>query len=148
VKGGLVHTFALVHGDLVINTDGGYTLYNGAARIKQDLTLALTEEYGFDRFHPKYGSIIRNYLGQIISPEMQALVQAEVNRVLQNYIIIQQNSVLRDTVVDVQGVFDTSDVVRSVDDITVRTLLDTIYLSATLTTLARESITITRQVSA
>ena len=140
-------TFALVHGDLVIDTSGSYQFYSGAPRIKQDLTLALTEEYGFDRFHPKYGSIIRSYLGQIISPEMQSLVQAEVNRVLQNYIILQQNSVLRDTVVDVEGVFDTSDVVRSVDDITVRTLLDTIYLSATLTTLARESITITRQVT-
>lgn len=140
-------TLALIHGDLVIDNSGGYQFYSGAPRIKQDLTLALTEEYGFDRFHPKYGSIIRNYLGQVISPEMQALVRAEVNRVLQNYIILQQSSVLRDTVVDVQGVFDTSDVVRSVDDITVKTLLDTIYLSATLTTLARESITISRQVT-
>lgn len=140
-------TFALVHGDLVVETDGSYQLYSGAARIKQDLTLALTEEFGFDRFHPKYGSVIRSYLGQIISPEMESLIQAEVNRVLQNYIIEQQQSVLRDTVVDVQGVFNTSDVVRSVDNITVRALLDTIYLSATLTTLARESITIARQVA-
>jgi len=142
-----MRTLALVHGDLVVQTDGNYQFYSGASRIKQDLTLALTEEFGFDRFHPRYGSTIRSYLGQIISPELESLVQAEVNRVLQNYIIEQQQSVLRDTVVDVQGVFNTSDVVRSVDNITVRALLDTIYLSATLTTLARESITVARQVS-
>jgi phage baseplate assembly protein W len=142
-----MQSLALVQGDLAINGTGQYLTYTGAARIKQDLTLALTEEYGFDRFHPAYGSTIRSYLGQVISPEMQMLVQAEVNRVLQNYIILQQVSVLRDTVVDVQGVYDTSDVVRSVDNITVRTLLDTIYLSATLTTLARESVTVSNQVS-
>jgi hypothetical protein len=85
----------LVNGDLAIGTNGAYLLYSGASRIKQDLTLALTEEYGTDRFHPTYGSIVQGYLGQVLSAELMQLVRAEVNRVLQNYLIIQQNEVLR-----------------------------------------------------
>lgn len=122
-------------------------MYSGVDRIRQDLTLALTEEYGADRFHPTYGSVVQGYLGQVLSPEVLQLVRAEVNRVLQNYLVIQQNEVLRDTVIDVQGRFDTSDVVQSVDNVSARAVLDTIYLSATLTTLSRQSVTISRQVT-
>lgn len=141
-------TLALVNGDLAIGTNGAYLLYSGVARIKQDLTLALTEEYGTDRFHPTYGSIVQSYLGQVLSAELMQLVRAEVNRVLQNYLVIQQNEVLRDTLVDVANRFDTSDVVQSVDNVAARAVLDTIYLSATLTTLSRETVTISRQVTA
>lgn len=143
-----IKTLALINGDLAIGTNGAYLLYSGVPRIKQDLTLALTEEYGTDRFHPTYGSIVQSYLGQILSAELMQLVRAEVNRVLQNYLIIQQNEVLRDTVIDVANRYDTSDVVQSVDNVQARAVLDTIYLSATLTTLSRESVTISRQVTA
>lgn len=145
---GKINTLALINGDLAIGTNGAYLLYSGVSRIRQDLTLALTEEYGTDRFHPTYGSIVQSYLGQILSAELMQLVRAEVNRVLQNYLIIQQNEVLRDTLIDVANRYDTSDVVQSVDSVQARAVLDTIYLSATLTTLSRESVTISRQVSA
>lgn len=143
-----IKTLALVNGDLAIGTNGAYLLYSGVSRIKQDLTLALTEEYGTDRFHPTYGSIVQSYLGQVLSAELMQLVRAEVNRVLQNYLVIQQNEVLRDSVIDVTNRFDTSDVVQSVDNVAARAVLDTIYLSATLTTLSRETVTISRQVTA
>lgn len=87
------------------------------------------------------------YLGQVLSADIMQLVRAEVNRVLQNYLVIQQNEVIRDTVVDVQGRYDTSDVVQSVDNVAARSVLDTIYITATLTTLSRESVTISRQVT-
>ena len=77
-------TLALQHGDLVIDGAGSYAMVSGAARIRQDLTLALLEEYGTDRFHPKFGSIIKEYLGNAISSDLQQLVKAEVNRVVQN----------------------------------------------------------------
>jgi phage baseplate assembly protein W len=141
-------SLALVNGDLAIGTNGAYLLYSGVSRIKQDLTLALTEEYGTDRFHPTYGSIVQSYLGQVLSAELMQLVRAEVNRVLQNYLIIQQNEVLRDSLVDVANRYDTSDVVQAVDAVQARAVLDTIYLSATLTTLSRETVTISRQVTA
>jgi phage baseplate assembly protein W len=143
-----VQQIALINGDLAIGTDGGLLMYSGAPRIKQDLTLALSEEYGSDRFHPTWGSVLTQYLGQVLTAETQQLVRAEVNRVLQNYVIIQQNDVIRDTTVDVQGRYDTSDVVQSIGAITVSQMLDAIYLSATLNTLARQTVTISQQVTA
>lgn len=142
-----MQTLALVNGDLAISGAGGYATLSGVDRIRQDLTLALWEEYGTDRFHPRYGSIVKQYLGSPITPELQQLVKAEVNRVIQNYIALQQAEVIRGTQFDVTGVFDTSDVVRSLDGIDVHTALDAIYVRATLTTLARERVTISRQVS-
>lgn len=139
-------SLALVNGDLALGTDGGYLMHSGAARIRQDLSLALTEEYGADRFHPQWGSIVRSYLGRVLTEDMQQLVRAEVNRVLQNYIILQRNEVLRDTTVDIAGRYTTSDVVRSVESIQARAVLDAVYLYVTLTTLSRETITLARQV--
>jgi hypothetical protein len=142
-----VKTLSLVNGDLAIGSNGGYLLYSGVSRIKQDLTLWMTEDYGADRFHPSFGSILKSYLGNVLTGDLQQLVRAEVNRILQNYILIQQNEVIRDTTVDVRGRYNTSDVVQSIASIQARSLLDTIYVYATLTTLSRETITVTRQVS-
>lgn len=140
-----MQTLGLLHGDLVIDA-GGYAMVSGAARIRQDLTLALLEEYGSDRFHPRYGSIVKQYLGSVITPDIEQLVKAEVNRVIQNYVTLQQAEVLRYSQLDVVGRYDTSDVVRNMDSIEVRSVMDAIYITAALTTLARETITLTRQV--
>lgn len=141
-----MQTLALQNGDLVIDGTGSYGMVSGAPRIRQDMTLALLEDYGSDRFHPKWGSTIKNFLGNVISEDMQQLVRGEVNRVVQNYILIQQAQVLRDTTFDVAGQFDTSDVVRGVTSIEVATTLDAIFVSVNLVTLARDTVTISRQV--
>ena len=141
-----MQSLGLIQGDLAISGSGDYFTVTGVSRIKQDLTLALTEELGADRFHPGWGSIVKEYLGQPITPELQQAVKAEVNRVVQNYIVLQQQEVIRDSQYDIAGRFDTSDVVQNVRDIQVRALYDTIYVSATLVTIARETVTISRQV--
>lgn len=140
-------TLALQHGDLVIDGAGGYATVSGAARIRQDLTLALLEEFGTDRFHPKFGSIIKEYLGNAITSDLQQLVKAEVNRVVQNYIIVQQSQVLRNTQFDIEGQFDTSDVVRAMTSIDVETTYDAIFVAVALQTLARETVSVNRQVA-
>jgi phage baseplate assembly protein W len=142
-----MQSLALVQGDLAIDGTGDYLTFSGVDRIRQDMTLALTEEFGSDRFHPSWGSILKSYLGQPITPELEQAVRAEVNRIVQNYIVLQQQQVLQDSQFDVVGRFDTSDVVRNVSAIKTRVLFDTIYVSATLTTLTRETVTISRQVA-
>lgn len=137
-------TLALMNGDLM-PAQGGYLLFTGVDRIRQDLTLALMEEYGTDRFHPKWGSVIRQYIGNVISPQLQQLVRAEVNRIVQNYILIQQAEVLRDSQVDIKGRFSTSDVVRSVVGIKTSTYVDRIDVQLALETLARTTVTIKKQ---
>jgi phage baseplate assembly protein W len=142
-----MQSLALVQGDLAIDGTGDYLTFSGVDRIRQDMTLALTEEFGSDRFHPSWGSILKSYLGQPITSELEQAVRAEVNRVVQNYIVLQQQQVLQDSQFDVVGRFDTSDVVRNVSAIKTRVLFDTIYVSAALTTLTRETVTISRQVA-
>lgn len=142
-----IKTLALVDGDLML-AQGGYLLYTGAQRIKQDLSLALQEEYGSDRFHPRYGSIVMRYIGQVISPDLQSLVKAEVNRVVQNYIAIQNAEILRDSQVDVANRYSTSDVVRRIVSIVASANIDTINVSLVLETLARETVAIKKQVAA
>jgi phage baseplate assembly protein W len=138
-------TLALKNGDLTL-AQGGYQLFTGVDRIRQDLTLALLEEYGMDRFHPKWGSIIMRYIGNVISPELQLLVRAEVNRVVQNYIAIGQAEIIRDSAVDVKNRFTTSDVVRRLVDIKTSTYQDRIDVLLALETLARETVSIKKQV--
>jgi phage baseplate assembly protein W len=140
-------TFALIHGDLALDGSGGYAMLSGADRIRQDLSLALLEEYGSDRFHPKYGSIVKSYVGNVIDENLQQLVKAEINRVVVTYIGLQQAEVLRDSTVDIAGRFTTSDVVRNITSIDVHTTYDTIYVAATLETLARETIAISKQIT-
>lgn len=139
-------TIALRDGDLVLG-QGGYLLHTGTDRIRQDLTLALMEEYGGDRFHPRYGSVVKRYIGNVITPHLQELVKAEINRVVQNYIVIQQAEVLRDSQVDVIGRFRTSDVVRSLLSINVATQMDRIDIQLALETLARTTVKISKQVA-
>jgi phage baseplate assembly protein W len=141
-----VRTLALYSGDLML-AQGGYQLYSGVDRIRQDLQLALREEYGSDRFHPKWGSIIMRYIGQIQSPHLEALVRAEINRVLQNYIAVQNAEVLRDSQVDVKNRFTTSDVVRRVTGLVTNMHLDRIDVALALETLSREVVKIKKQVT-
>lgn len=136
----------------MIGTDGSYLMVTGAQRIQQDLTLALSDIYGTDRFHPSWGSILPEYLGNINNATMLTLVKAEVNRVLQNYLTITQSGVIQQSMMNVANnnnpgaSYTTSDVVRSVDSINVSATLDTIYVSVSLTTLAGQSITIGQKV--
>lgn len=148
----VIEQLALIHGDLMIGTDGSYLMVTGAQRIQQDLTLALSDLYGTDRFHPSWGSILPQYLGNINSASMQTLVKAEVNRVLQNYLTITQSGIIQQSMMNVTNnndptqSYSTADVVRSVDSITVSATLDTIYVSVQLTTLAGQTITVGQKI--
>jgi phage baseplate assembly protein W len=138
-------TLALFNGDLML-AQGGYFMSTGVDRIRQDLSLAMLEEYGTDRFHPAYGSVLMRYIGNPLTPQLEMLVRAEVNRVLQNYIAIQQAEVIRDTQYDVKGRFKTSDVVRSILSISTQANVDRIDVRLALETLARTTVTIRKQI--
>jgi dsDNA-specific endonuclease/ATPase MutS2 len=87
------------------------------------------------------------YIGQIQSPHLEALVRAEINRVLQNYIAVQNAEVLRDSQVDVKNRFTTSDVVRRVTGLVTNMHLDRIDVALALETLSREVVKIKKQVT-
>src|SRR5580765_2103723 len=101
---------AVVDGDLVLSGGSLLTL-SGPARIKQDLSFALHDEYGADPNHPYWGSILDRFIGQPLTPSLQQQVTAEVQRILNNYIAVQADMVNSAVINNVRGTLNTTDVV-------------------------------------
>jgi phage baseplate assembly protein W len=78
-----VKTLALVQGDLS-PAPGGYLMYEGPQKIHQDLALALQEAYGGDKLHPRWGSILQNFIGLPMTDDVKNKVLSEINRVISN----------------------------------------------------------------
>lgn len=78
----------IASGDLV-QQGSQLGIVSGVDKLKQDLTLWMTERYAIDRFHPAMGSNFQNYIGGIISYHTQAMVRSEAERILDNYQKVQ-----------------------------------------------------------
>jgi len=141
-----VKTLALADGDLVA-TPFGHETISGALKIRQELLCSFAEPLGDDRFHPDFGSVIPNYLGRPLDEELEMLVLAEANRVLQNYVTIQRREVLNDHLDQRRSRFNASDVVRRVTNIHTTISLDTITIYVNLLTESGETVTLTSEVA-
>ncbi len=139
-------TLALVQGDLAVGT-GSYLTYSGVNKISQDLSLALREAYGGDRFHPSWGSILQQYVGTPMVEEAKAGVVAEVTRVLNNYITVQNAQIQAAGTQNVQSTLTTDDVVQSITSINATQVHDSLVVTVTLQTLSRQAVSITQVVS-
>lgn len=84
----MTFSLALQNGDLVAQ-GSSLGIVSGTAKLQQDMGLWLTERLGVDRFHPRYGSELPNFIGGVIDLSTQSRVQTEVDRVLGNYQTIQ-----------------------------------------------------------
>lgn len=82
------YSFAVAEKDILLKGSNVGLVY-GKNKLLQDLTLWLTERYRSDRFHSNYGSILDNFIGDVIDPMTAHEVEAEVERVLQNYQMVQ-----------------------------------------------------------
>lgn len=140
-------TLALANGDLVIGSHGHQTI-SGAPKIRQDLALALGEPLGNDRFHRLWGSTLPAYIGQPISDTTQAEIQAEAQRVINQYISVHDEYIVADQQVGGRSRFGTADVVSEVTAISVNQDFDTIRVGVSLRTLAGTTITVNRTVTA
>lgn len=140
-------TLALSNGDLVVGQNGHATI-SGAAKIRQDLALALGEYWGNDRFHAdQWGSILPDYIGEAIDDETDFRVRSEVARVLAQYIAIQDQEVYQDFLAGRRSRFATADVVRKVNSIETTVRLDSIHVEISLTTEAGVDVTLNRTVA-
>lgn len=134
-------TFALVKGDLS-PAPGGYLMFEGAAKIHQDLALALQEAYGGDALHPRWGSILQSMIGEPLTPSLRQAILTEVNRVLSNYIAVQNARIIQDSNNHSLSALTTDDVVASVTNTTAQQVYDSIVISVGLQTVSRQSIQI------
>ena len=138
-------TLALKNGDLVVES-GGHKTVSGSTKVAQELYLSLGEPYGNDRFHRDLGSVLDDFFGQPINDMTEAMVEAEVIRVVRSYNETQRLQVLEDHLESRQSRFDASDVVAEISHVDVTVDYDKILVKLALRTATGSQVAITRTV--
>lgn len=141
-----METLALSGGDLVVGPGGLQTL-TGAAKIRQDIALALAESYGTDPYHSGWGSVLPQYIGQPMDADTPMLVQTEVNRILQQYMTMQQQQLATAAATNQRHTITTSEIITTVNSVDVSVLYDSVRVVINLTTMAGQTLQISRTVS-
>jgi phage baseplate assembly protein W len=141
-----VKTLTLANGDLVVGPNGHATT-TGHAKIRQDLALALGEPLKNDRFHTEWGSVLPTYIGQPMDSETLMLVKAEVARIIDQQMAIQQREIVKDTSQGALARHSTADVIAQVLGIEAELYLDRIKVTVGLVTMAGVRVNITRTVN-
>jgi hypothetical protein len=127
-------TFALKSGDLVV-AGGGYGMITGVARVQQQVSLCLREAYGVDRFHPRWGSILPDWIGRTIdASNIQIELRAELVRVVKNFISAQESFISQRAINGQRPVIPPSEVLVDITDIKIVQNQDVIMVKATLRT--------------
>lgn len=133
------------NGDFVVGP-GGYVTVSGPAKVKQDLGIAVREPYGSDRFHPRWGSLLHQYIGMPTGDDVDLTVRTEVIRLIQNYMLTQGQAIERDAMHNRRTRFSTGEIVDRLESIEVRQEYDRYRFRVVLRTLSGEEVQLTRQV--
>lgn len=139
-------TLALSGGDLVIDSSHGYQTLTGAAKIRQDLSLALIEPYGDDPYHAQWGSLLQSYIGTPLTSDLELLVEQEARRVVTQYMNMQQANISQATTNGTPVGYTTADVVVGITSISGVINFDILQLQISLVTAAGQNVDITRTV--
>lgn len=126
---------------------GGYTTIEGAAKVRQDLGIAVREPYGSDRFHPRWGTLLHEYVGTAVGPLSEMRIQAEIARIVQNYIRVQGEALERDVATNRRSRFSKDEVVERVESIAIRQEYDRFRVRVIVRTFSNTDIAIVRSVS-
>jgi len=127
-------------GDLVVGP-GGFLAVEGTRRVIQDLGLAVRETYGSDRFHSRWGSILDGFIGRAYDVGISTVIEAEMRRVVGNYIAIQQATLTADASANRPSRFSTDEILVRVNNVDVQQSFDSISLTADLGTMGNTSVT-------
>lgn len=127
---------ALLDGDLAISKSNGYEMVTGTQKVAQDVRGALLEPLGNDRFHPGWGSILRDYVGLSLDPFLKQQVMSEVNRVTGNYAAVQRDRVTTDEISGSQTSYTTDEIIAAVTGVTLKERYDTLQFSVKIATVA------------
>lgn len=139
-------TLLLENGDLVIG-EGGFAMIEGSSKVRQDLGIALREQFGLDRFHPRWGSILYDYIGQPVSTETHMFIESECARIVQNYAMLQTEYLERDLAKGVRPRFSTGELIQSIEKILVAQQYDTFRVRIILRTVSGTQVVLTQSVS-
>lgn len=131
------YSLAVSNGDLT-RQGGSLAVVWGIDKLKQDLQLWVAERFGGDRFHPAMGSILQDYIGTVISPRTRAEIEDEVMRVLDNYQRVQIYGFKRNP-----RLYSMAELLESVENISVNVTFDTVSVSVSVRSAARDDALIT-----
>lgn len=135
----------LSNGDLVLGP-GGFGMVSGAKKVAQDLGVAVREPIGCDRFHPGWGTILSDFIGQNQDSETQMMIRGEVSRVLQNYIVMQADQIIRDMDAGARSRFAAEEIVTSVRSIETQQKDDKIAVRVIVNTSSGGTVSVVRNV--
>ena len=137
-----MRTFLLRDGDFDLNGDR-YRMVEGTARLQQQVGLCVREPWQIDRFHPGWGSVLPNWIGNsIIDRSVDMDVGNEIRRVVRNFAASTAGEVRRRANLGLQPVMRPSEVLSGVMSITIRHQLDRLYVRTVLTTASQTEFTI------
>lgn len=117
-----------VYGGDLIQTGSQLNVVYGTNKLRQDMTLWLSESYGIDPLHPEYGSLLSDYIGGTIRLSTQAIIYNEVMRVLENYQTMQFQLFKKNP-----KLFSMSELLWNIKNVNVGISYDTISLSIAVT---------------
>jgi hypothetical protein len=140
-----MRTLALRNGDLVLG-QGGYAVVEGREKLRQDLSVLMREPFGSDPLHPRWGSLLTEYIGRPISDETAMLVRGEITRLLSNYGLVQAGLVAEDRSANRRPRFTTGEIIGQVLGIDVRQQWDRYRVRVSVKTLSGEQVTLIQSV--
>lgn len=139
----------LTGGDLVAS-GRGFATVTGADYVRQRVACALSEPYGSDPFNPAWGSALTGWLGSPQTDGTQALVAAEVQRVLSALMAAQQVMLKAAALSGTRSQLNAADVIARVNSVTASagTRPDAVQVSVALTTVGGQQVSASRTVTA
>ena len=136
-------TLALRDGDLALDGNG-YAMVDGIDRVKQQIGLCLRELYGTDRFHPRWGSVLPQWIGRaIVDSSLPIELKSELSRVVRNFVSSQNAAIERRAIRGYRPVLSPSEIIVAINGIETEQQQDTIVAKMTLQTSGGQSFTIT-----
>lgn len=130
-----METFDVTTGDLIL-TQGTFATLSGRSKIQQDLAIANITPYGSNNLHPRFGSVLPQYIGQPIGQTTKQLIYSEVNRVINNYNSVQLAKAKSFIQQGLQSPYGQDDLIQTINSIDVQQSYDTFYVTVTCTTMA------------
>lgn len=140
-----MHTLRLSEGDLVLS-GATYATITGPDKVRQDLSFALREALGVDRFHPRWGSLLDSFIGEPNSHRLQFRITDEARRVVNNYQLVQQDRIEQDAREGRPSRYGAGEVIQEVASITSTQDGDTTVLRIDLRLLSGDDLTVLTQV--
>lgn len=134
-------TFALRDGDLVLSGDR-YSMVEGAARLQQQLSLALTEPFGGDRFHPKWGSVLHSWIGSPTDASTPDIIQAEVMRVMRNHITAQNQMLTQRSSLNRKPTLSLDELISGINEVRVEQSGDSMLVKVSVRTVGQQEFSV------